>query len=215
MTTATHSTGVSESLAQFRATRGRTLKNFDGLTQIQIDYAPAPNRWSVGEVLDHMLMGERINREQVTRLIEMTRKGEKPELSLTFADVNISIAGVPSSVLPLFEAPMTLMNRFVPDALRNYLTRNRLIPFRHPDLATPRRGRPASELRSDLIASLHETEMIFQNNPDLDYDEMTLRHPLLGTYDVPGLIGFMSAHEERHQSQIESVLRSPGFPRPA
>lgn len=45
----------------------------------------------------------------------------------------------------------------------------------------------------------------FQNNPDFNYEEMFIQHPLLGRYDVPGLLRFMSAHEQRHQSQIASI----------
>lgn len=203
---------LRENLKEFRATRARTLKILDGLTQTQLDYAPGPDSWSAGEILDHIILGERINREQVGRLIEMSRKGQKPELSLTFSDLNISVAGVPPSVLMFLEGPFTLMNMFVPDGLRNYLTRKRLIPFRNPDLATPQRGRTDDELRGDLIASLRETETLFQKNADLDFSRLVLRHPLLGRYDVTGLLRFMSAHEQRHQSQIDNVMSGPQFP---
>ena len=212
---ATYSSALAEGLAEFRTTRGRTLQMIEGRTQAELDYTPAPNRWSIGEVLDHMLLGERLNREQIVRLIQLKREGRRPELILTFSDLNISVVGVPRFFLPLFEAPLTVINMFVPDSLRNYLTRTRLIPFRNPDPATPQRGRPAAELRRDLIASLQETERLFQDNPDLDYDEMVVQHPLLGRYDVPGLLRFMSAHEERHQSQITGIQSAPGFTRPA
>ena len=185
----------------------------EGLTQEQLDFVPGSNRWSAGEVLDHMLLGERLNREQIARLIQLRREGQRPELILTFSDLNVSVVGVPRFFLPLFEAPLTLMSMFVPESLRNYLTRKRLIPFRNPDPATPRRGRSAAELRSGLITSLQETERLFQRNADLDYDEMIVQHPLLGRYDVPGLLRFMSAHEERHQSQIVSIQTAPHSPK--
>jgi len=92
------------------------------------------------------------------------------------------------------------------------LTRTRLLPFRNPDPATPHRGRSAAQLRADLIASLQETERLFQTNPDLNYDEMFVQHPLLGRYDVPGLLRFMSAHEERHQSQIIDIQNALEIP---
>jgi uncharacterized damage-inducible protein DinB len=212
MRTATISSGLAEALAEFRTIRERTLAMVNELTQTQLDYAPAPQRWSAGEVLDHMLLGERINRQQLARLIEMSRKGVNPELSLTFSDLNISVVGVPPSVLAMLETPITLMNMFVPDRLRNYLTRTRLIPFRNPDQATPRRKRTAVELRNDLVSSLRETELLFQKNPDLDFIRMIVRHPLLGSYDVPELLRFMAAHEERHQSQLAEVLADTGCP---
>jgi uncharacterized damage-inducible protein DinB len=203
--TATHSSSLQKSLDEFRATRARTLTMVDRLMQEQFDIVPAPRRWSIGEVLDHMLRAERLNRDQVARLIQLKREGRRPELRLTFSDLNVSVVGIPRSLLPLFETPLTLMNMFVPDSLRNYLTRTRLVPFRNPDRATPQARRQGAELRGDLTASLQETERLFQNNPDLDYDQMFVEHPLLGRYNVPGLLRFMSAHEQRHQSQIAAI----------
>jgi len=205
ITTTIHSSSLAKSLDEFSATRARTLAMVDGLAQEQLNFIPGPNRWSIGEVLDHILRAERLNRDQVAQLIQLKREGQKPELRLTFSDLNVSVAGLPRSLLPLFETPLTLMNMFVPDCLRNYLTRTRIVPFRNPDPATPHAGRTGAELCGDLMASLLETKKLFQNNLDLDYDEMFVQHPLLGRYDVPGLLRFMSAHEQRHQSQIAGI----------
>ena len=205
ITTTIHSSSLAKSLDEFSATRARTLAMVDGLAQEQLNFIPGPNRWSIGEVLDHILRAERLNRDQVAQLIQLKREGQKPELRLTFSDLNVSVAGLPRSLLPLFETPLTLMNMFVPDCLRNYLTRTRIVPFRNPDPATPHAGRMGADLCGDLIASLLETKKLFQNNLDLDYDEMFVQHPLLGRYDVPGLLRFMSAHEQRHQSQIAGI----------
>jgi hypothetical protein len=212
ITTAIHSDGLAKSLAEFAATRAQTLTLVSGLTQEQVDSSPAPNRWSIGEVLDHILRAERLNREQVARLIQLKREGKRPELRLTFSDLNVSVVGLPRALLPLFEVPLTLMNMLVPDSLRNYLTRTRVIPFRNPDPATPHSGRPAAELRDDLIAYLQETKTLFKNHPELEYEEMFVQHPLLGRYDVPGLLRFMSAHEQRHQSQIVDIKRNLRIP---
>ena len=211
--TATYSTSAVKGIEEFRATRERTLAMLDQLTQRQLDYAPAPDRWSVGEVLDHMLLAERINREQITTLIEMSQEGRKPELSLTFSDLNIAVSYIPRSVLPALELPLTLLNLFVPESLRNYLTRYALVSFKNPDAAAPRRGRLISQLRSDLTTSLKETEALFQRDPHFEYSEMVLRHPLLGSYNIPGLLRFMTAHEQRHQSQIKNIMASPQFPK--
>src|SRR5437764_1176452 len=133
---------LGESLEEFRRTRARTLALAGGLSQEQLDYVPAPGKWSVGEVLDHVLLAEGTNRGQVIKLIELKRAGRRPELRLTFADLNVSVAYLPRSALQLLETPLTLVSMLVPDGLRNYLTRNRLVPFQNPDVAAPRRGRP-------------------------------------------------------------------------
>lgn len=206
--TATHSTSLARGLDEFGATRARTLAMARGLTQKELDFVPAANRWSIGEVLDHMVLAEGINRDQISQLVELKKAGRTPRLNLSFSDLNISVAYLPRSVLPILELPLTLMNMLVPDSLRNYLTRNRLVPFQNPDAAAPRRGRTASALISDLTDSLEQTRALFQRNAHLDFAEMVLTHPLLGSYDVPGLIRFMSAHEQRHQSQVADVLKT-------
>ena len=207
ITTATHSTtNLPESLDEFRATRARTLSMARRLTQEELDFVPAAGRWSIGEVLDHMVLAEGVNRDLISKLIELRRAGRSPKLDLSFSDLNISVAYLPQSVLQVLELPLTLMNMLVPNILRNYLTRHRVVPFRNPDAAAPRRGRMVSVLITDLTDSVNKTEALFQANSCLDYGEMVLRHPLLGKYDVPGLLRFMSAHEQRHQSQIADVL---------
>lgn len=204
--TVSGASAIGESLAELGDTRARTLALAEGLTQAELDREPARGGWSAGEVLDHVLLAERTNRQQIDSLVGLARSGRRPELRLSFSDVNVSVAFLPRAVLPLLEAPLTLMNAFVPDCLRTYLTRNRLVPFRNPDQAEPRRRRDGAQLRRELRDSLRETEAVFRNNPDLDYGGMFVQHPLLGRYDVPGLLRFMSAHEQRHQTQLSAVI---------
>jgi len=130
--TATQPSGIVGGLDEFRATRNQTLKLAGQFTQPQLEFTTGPDQWSAGEVLDHMILAERVNRDQITRLIELARQGRTPELNLTISDLNISIAGVPRGLLALVAGPLTFMNMFVPDGLRTYLTRNRLFRFEIP-----------------------------------------------------------------------------------
>ncbi len=88
------------------------------------------------------------------------------------------------------------------------MTRTRPTHFQ----ATPRRGRDGAQLRRELADSLRETESVILANDDLDYGGMFVQHPLLGRYDVPGLLRFMSAHEQRHQSQLVALVADSRFP---
>ena len=202
-----------ESLEMFRTTRLRTIALADELSQAQFDFTPAAGKWSIGEVLDHLLLAEKMNCAQIVELIELKRGQQKPFVKHTFADVNVSVGYIPKSILPVLEVPFTLLNTFVPAGMREYMTRNRLVPAQHPDIATPKGGRPAAELRENLKSSLEKTENLFNTNADLDYSEMIVQHPLLGTNNVPELLRFMAAHEQRHQSQINNIMVSPRFPK--
>lgn len=197
----------SPELERFEATRRRTLQLVRDVSQAQMHPTPAPGKWSVGEVLDHLLLAERFFRGEIRRLIELQRAGANPVLHRGFADLDISIGFIPKAVLPLLEWPLAWANLFLPGCARDFLLRSRLIPAQHPAVADPRKGRPADELRDELAASLRETSSLFEANRDLDGSRMLHVHPLLGVNDVSGLLRILTLHEERHQGQIADILR--------
>ena len=203
---------LKDSLGMFRSTRAQTMAMVDGLTQVQIDHVPARGKWSIGEVLDHLILGQRLNVCYIAEVIEMKKAGRPPVRNLSFSDVDVSVGHIPKSMLPALEVPFNVLNLFLPNGVRDFMTRNRVVPAQNPNLTTPRHGRSTNELRNDLISSLKETEALLESRPDLDYGEMMIQHPLLGNNTVPGMLRFLALHEQRHQSQIKSVLASPGFP---
>jgi len=183
------------------------------LSQSQLDYKPASDKWSVGEVLDHLILGQRLNLCYIAEVIAMKAAGKPPVLRLSSTDVDVSIGYIPKRMLPALDVPFTVLNLFLPSSVRDFMTRNPLIPAQNPEVTNPRRGRPADELRTDLISSLKETEALLESHSVLDYGEMMIQHPLLGNNSVPGLLRFLALHEQRHQSQINDVLGDPQFPK--
>ena len=204
---------VADELERLGATRGRTVALVGGLTQAQADYVPGPGRWSVGEVLDHLLLAERFFRGEVRQLLALRRAGQPAVLRRSVAEFNISLAFVPRCLLPWMDLPFTLFGVFVPRGVREFLVRSRLVPARHPDVAAPRRGRPAGELLAELQASWRETEAVCRGVTEEDDRAMRYFHPLLGVNTVADLLRILALHEERHQEQIADVLRAQ--PRPA
>jgi uncharacterized damage-inducible protein DinB len=202
-------------LALFRAARQRTLELIDGLTQAQIDFPPGDGQWSVGEVLDHLLRAEALNRQEISELIDMAKSGRKPYLKRTFADMNVSMAFIPKSMLPSLEVPFRVFSMVVPRFARELMTRYRLVPAQSPDAGLPHKNRSIDELRQELRASLQKMEALFAENPTLDYHAMIHQHPLMGVNNVLQLLHTVALHEQRHQSQIGDILKLPGFPRAA
>ena len=198
-------------LEQFRSTRAVTFAIVSSLAQKQMDYSPGAGKWSAGELVDHMLLAEKMYRDELDQFIKLKRAGRRPVISRTFADMNVSIAYIPRSLLRFLEVPFTVFNALVPNSVREFLMRNRVIPAQNPTAATPRKGRRASELRDELASSLRDTRALFEANPDLDYTEMIDQHPLLGANDALQLLRLLSFHEERHQSQISDILNSIQF----
>jgi hypothetical protein len=203
---------LTTTLERFRSIRARTLAMVQELSQAQMDYSPASDTWSVGEMVDHLILSEKITRGDIAELIELTKAGRKPVLYRSSTDFNVTTFFIPKVMLPLLEAPFSFLNMFVPNSVREFFVRYTLIPARAADAASPRKGRSAAELRHGLSSSLEETEALLAANPGLDYDKMIHQHPLLGTQNVPHLLYVLGLHEQRHQSQISKLLTNSQFP---
>jgi hypothetical protein len=203
---------VKANLERFRSIRARTLDMVEGLSQAQMDYSPAPDTWSIGEVADHLILSENSTRRDIAELIALTQAGRQPLLYRSSADFNVAAFFLPKFMLPFLEVPFNTLNLFVPDSVRELLVRYRLIPAQAADATTPRKGKSTAELHHGLHSSLEETEALFAANPNLDYDKMIRQHPLLGTQNVPRLLNILGLHEQRHQAQISDLLTDSRFP---
>lgn len=203
-----------DSLSDLASARARTLHLVASLSQPQLDFAPQAGKWSVGEVLDHLLLAEALYRGEIAQLIELKRAGRRPYIRRSFDDINVSPLGLPDMVLPWLSLPLTVMNTFMPAFVRDLLTEYPILPARNPDRATPRPRRAAAELRAELLASQTDTRRLLSANADLDVREMILEHPLTGASNVPAILGFLARHESRHQVQIRRVKSHPRFPAP-
>ena len=203
---------IAEALASFAAARSQTLAGLGPLSQAQLDFQPAAGRWSVGEVADHLLLAEALYRGDIARLVELARRGQRPYLKRSFADVNVAPLYLPTPVLSFLEAPLGIMSRLIPEQVLSVVTEFPVLPTRNPDRATPERGRPAAALRAALRQSIDETRAAIEANADLDFTAMISEHPLTGRSTVPQVLSFLAAHERRHQGQMERIRRDSRFP---
>ena len=202
-------------LDELRSVRSRTFAMIQDLSQQQLDHVPVPGEWSIGEVLDHLILSEQVLRGDIEILIEQAKAGKTPYLYRSFAEFNARPAFIPECALPWLEAPLNVFNMFMPSSIREYIMRN--VPLRAlaPDITLPSRGKTKAELCEELCAMLHETETLFAVHPSLDYDNMQHQHPLFGIQTVPQLLRTLWLHEQAHQDQIVRILASPQFPKAA
>jgi hypothetical protein len=199
-----------QNLELLHSARAETLRLCSPITQAQSEFAPR-GKWSVGEVLHHLLLSDYLYQRNFARLIELQKSGQRPVLRSNFADLNPSIAHIPKSLLPMLEIPFTVANLFVPDLIRETMTQFRLLPAQNPDITTPKKGQRMNEIRASLQSSHDGIAALFNANPDLDYRAMQFQHPILGSNSVLQMLRIAAMHERRHQSQIQDLLRLPQF----
>ena len=203
---------TDQPLAALTETRRRTIAVLEPLSQRQLDYSPGYRRWSVGEIAHHIVLSESIYRDEIAQLIALARAGKRPYLRRSFRDVNVAPLFLPTPLFTMMEIPMGIMSRFIPTAVRSFMTEYPLVPTRNPDIATPRHGIPAAELSSALARGIDDTRALIAANADLDFSKMISEHPLTGATAVPDILGFLVLHERRHQGQMERVRSDWRFP---
>ena len=200
-----------QNLELLRLTRAATLRLCAGVGQTQSEFVPGEGKWSIGEVLDHLLLAERFHRGMFVRLIDLQKSGQRPVINLGFRELNTSIAHLPKEMMPMLDVPFTIFNMFVPKVVRETMTQFRVLSAQSGDIGIPRKGKPVHELRDALAASYEDTAAVFRENPNLDYRELRYSHPLLGDNDVRESLRIVAMHERRHQSQIQDILQSRQF----
>lgn len=195
-----------QGLQLVRSTRARTLALVEGFSQADLDSSPAPGVWSVGEVLDHLILSDHIYYGEVKQLFALKKAGKRPYLRRSFSDIDASILYIPKSLLSYTEMPFNILNVFLPRAVRNFFISSRLIPAQTPEIARPRPGRSKEALWRELSAAPDELKALFAQQPDIDYREFKHYHPLLGENNLLEILQFLTNHETVHQKQIRDLI---------
>ncbi len=200
-------------LEEVRRVRRETLELLSGLTQEQLGFVPAPGRWAVGTVADHLVKADEVFVGEVRTLVERQRAGKAGFLYRGLAGADPSLPASLKLVLPFFEVPMTLATVLIPDSVRRVVFSARAVPAKSPKFLKPRPGRPGEDLRRELGKLLADLDDIEAGSADLR--QLCYYNPIVGLTDGVGILRFLSSHERRHQGQMRDVLASTKLPRAA
>ncbi len=171
-------------LKSLQATHDAFLKSIAGLSESQWRFKPAPDRWSVAEVAEHITVSE----SAIFGLVQ-TKFMTSP------AD--------PAKRAEVMGKDHIVLER-VPDRSRK---------AQAPEFLKPtNRWATQAELIRAFEDSLKAT-MDYDRTTNDDLRDHFGPHPMLGTLDAYQWILLISAHSERHTKQIEEVKADPNFPK--
>ena len=207
-------TGTSQLLevvVRFKDIRARTLDLLRGVSQEQAEFSPGGHRWSLAQNADHLLLTERLYRQQALELIEAARSGFPTTIQMDPREMNPSLAFVPPGVIAAFSLPLRMMNRLVPHEVRKMLIRVPFVRGVSPTLSEPRSHRAIAQIVRDMELSLAETLRLPKSEQGADLTIATVEHPLLGRNNAVQLLQLMSAHEQRHYDQMRLILTDSGL----
>jgi hypothetical protein len=171
-------------LNSLQATHDAFLKSISGLSEKQWTFKPAPDRWSVAEVSEHIAVAE----SSLLGLVQ-TKFMTAPAAPEKRAEA----AGKDEAILTK-----------VPD---------RSHKVQAPEFLKPtNRWATEAELIQAFEQSRKATMDYIRTTND-DLRDHFGPHPVLGTLDAYQWILLISAHSERHTKQIEEVKADPNFPK--
>jgi len=171
-------------LNSLQATHDAFLKSIAGLSEKQWRFKPAPDRWSVAEVSEHIAVSESTIFGLVQKQIMMgaANPDKRPE-----------VAG--KDELILTKVPDRSHKAQAPEFLKptnRWATRDELV----------RAFEDSRRATMDYVRTTND-----------DLRDHFGPHPALGTLDAYQWILLISTHSERHTKQIEEVKADPNFPK--
>lgn len=171
-------------LKSFQTTRDNFLKSISGLSQKQWTFKPAPDRWSVAEVAEHITVSE-------SAIFSLVQK--QVMTSPAAAEKRDQVKGKDEMIL-----------QRVPDRSHR---------AQAPEFLRPT-GRWATEADlAKAFEDSRAATMEYVRTTNDDLRDHFFDHPVFGTLDGYQWLLLISAHSARHTAQIEEVKADPNFPK--
>jgi uncharacterized damage-inducible protein DinB len=171
-------------LKQFEATRDNFLKSISGLSQKQWTFKPAPDRWSVAEVSEHIAVAESMIMGLIQKQI-------------------LTSPAAPEKRADVKGKDQMLLEK-VPD---------RSHKAQAPETLRPT-GRWTSETDLvKAFEDSRKANMDYIRTTNDDLRDHFYSHPVFGVLDGYQWLLLLSSHSARHTEQIEEVKADPNFPK--
>ncbi len=176
---------LQEIAAEITRQRQKLLQVVGDLSQRQLDFQPAPESWSIGEVLHHLFLIEILITKMAGRLLqEAQQTGLQPDPD-----------GESSALHSLDHLRETSQNK-----------------FKTISQTSPQAGMAKAELLTLLQRSRIGLLEVMGTATKYDLNQLAFPHPFLGELHLYQWFLFAGRHEQRHRQQIRGVLENSEFP---
>lgn len=179
---------INQKLTELELIKNDSLSIFGGLNYEQINFKPGENKWSIGQIFDHIIV---------------TNKSY-------FTELDILISGKESdNVWKKFP----FLSKVFGGMLIKSLSGNSKSKLKAPEVFKP----SSSNISADIIKEFVKHQDILSGKIK-NFSEANLEGKITSpaakfvTYSLKDTIEILVLHEKRHFRQAESVLKYDGFP---
>jgi uncharacterized damage-inducible protein DinB len=172
-----------QALKLFQTSRDNFLKSISSLSEKQWTFKPGPDRWSVGEVAEHITVSESTLFGLVLKSMQSPPDPAKREL--VKGKDQVIVAKVP----------------------------DRSQKFKAPEILQPTGRWANEADLTKAFEEARQANMDYIRNTNDDLRDHFFDHPVLGPMDGYQWLLLIAAHSARHTAQIEEVKADPNFPK--
>jgi hypothetical protein len=172
---------VREIYEQIDRTRARLLAAVEGLSEAQQGYAPAADRWSVAQLVEHLSI---VEGNVVGLLGKLLGKAEE--------------SGEGAAAPAEFDDPISI---------EEFVERARHVRLEAPERIRPA-GLPFADSLARLRETRAALHALRPRVERADGRALRFPHPAWGPLDLYQWLLFVGAHEDRHLAQIEALKQS-------
>ncbi|MBX9782475.1 MAG: DinB family protein [Chitinophagaceae bacterium] len=162
--------------------REKLLAELDGLTATQLNFKPAPDKWSIAEVVEHIGLAEM----GIGQIVQQTLKA--PVDSAKRKEIKVT-----------------------DEQIRLVLT-NRTGKVKSPEIIKPTDRFPEIKQAISFFTTARNKNIEFIKSTQEDLRNRYWQHPATGVIDLYQTILLISAHCERHTAQIKEIKADSNFP---
>jgi hypothetical protein len=171
-------------IKQFETTRDNFLKSIAGLSEKQWTFKPAPDRWSVAEVAEHITISESTLLGLVQQRLMTSPAAPEKRAQVKGKD--------------------ELIEQRVPD---------RSHKAQAPDILKPTGRWPSEAELVKAFETERAATIEYVRTTNDDLRDHFFDHPAFGTLDGYQWLLLIATHSARHTAQIEEVKADPNFPK--
>jgi DinB superfamily len=184
-------------------TRQQLLEAVAGLSDAQMKFKAAPDKWSIAEIVEHLVNAENAVFMVTQQIIKTPLQAELQTL------VKERVMKSPVPVTGQGTNGLLVKDQTIILTATNRTTRK----FQAPEPVAPR-GKLAA--KAELLAAFDKARartIAFLETTDADLRSHFAEHWVLGVLDAYQWLLFVTAHSERHIAQLNEVKTHAAFPR--
>ena len=180
---------IKNTVAEFYKVTVEVNSLFSNLSFAQLNWKPSPEKWSIAQCLDHLIVSNNTYSPQLNEVVSGSHKNS-------------------------FYQNLKFVSKFFGNYLIKEASAIVVKPMKSPSAFVPSQSEIPATIVADFEKHQQQFSSLIQQLAKTDLENTVISSPALGiiTYNLTDLLTVLAGHEQRHLTQARNVLNHPNFP---